>query len=59
MKEKQFLRAAIDQYFNTGNRFYQDHGRVVLVNLNTITRYNQLAGPVEYSDFSGTAICPD
>ena len=57
MSEKEFLRAAIDEYFNTGNRFYQDHGRVVLVDFETITRYKML--PDDPTDYKGTAICPE
>lgn len=59
MNEKDFLKAAIDEYFRTGNPMYQAEGRIVLVNLNTITRYKQLAGPVTYGEFEGTAICPE
>lgn len=51
MSEKDFLKAAIDEYFRTGNPIYQADGRMVHVNLNTITRYKQLAGPVQYSEF--------
>lgn len=59
MSEKDFLKAAIDEYFRTGNPVYQLDGQMVHVNLNTVTRYKQLAGPIQYSDFTGTAICPD
>lgn len=41
MTEKQFLRVALDEYFKTGNRFYQNDERVVLVNFDMITRYKQ------------------
>lgn len=57
MTEKQFLRAAIDEYFNTGNRFYQDHGRVVLVDFNTVTRYKAL--PEDPPEYNETSHCPE
>lgn len=59
MDEKDFLKAAIDEYFRTGDPLYKLDGRIVRVNINTITRYKQLAGPVEYSEFSATSICPE
>ena len=53
MTEKQFLRAAIDEYFRTGKKLYQDHGRVVLVNFEAITRYKMLPeDPPEYKETS-------
>lgn len=57
MNEKQFLRAAIDEYFSTGKRFYQSRGRAVLVDFNTVTRYKALPDePLEYKE---TSQCPE
>ena len=57
MTEKQFLRAALDHYFETGNRFYQESGRVVLVDLETVTKYKAL--PEDQTDYDATSICPE
>ncbi|WFF72656.1 hypothetical protein [Proteiniclasticum sp. QWL-01] len=57
MTEKQFLRAALDHYFTTGNRFYHDKGKAILVDLETITKYKAL--PDEPTDYAATVICPE
>ena len=59
MSEKEFLKAAIDEYFHTGNELYKSGGKAVMVNFDTITRYKSLPDPVPYSDFEATAICPE
>lgn len=55
MPEKQFLRTALYHYFETGNRFYQDKGRVVLVDLEKVTKYKAL--PEDPADYESTSTC--
>ena len=57
MTEKQFLRAALDHYFETGNRFYHNEGKAVFVGLETVTKYKAL--PEDPTDYESTSICPE
>lgn len=57
MTEKQILRAALDHYFETGNRFYHNEGKAVFVGLEIVTKYKAL--PEDPTDYEATSICPE